>query len=141
MGWFLRLMEERDATCHVGDPAQIRKVETRRQYDRRDAALLLELLTENRFPAIWMPPSELRDLRALLRHRERPTAGGAQEVASERELADAGTLHHDLLHVRRVVQRVAVVRSRVDHRTPTTGLPLVPTKTLFLSTMRPLGPE
>jgi len=71
MGWFLRLMEELDVTCHVGDPARIRKVETRRQkHDRRDAALLLELLTENRFPAIWMPPSELRDLRALLRHRD-----------------------------------------------------------------------
>ena len=77
MGWFLRLMEELDVTCHVGDPARIRKVETRRQkHDRRDAALLLELLTENRFPAIWMPPSELRDPRALLRHREgrRPAA-------------------------------------------------------------------
>jgi transposase len=70
MGWFLRLMEELDVTCHVGDPARIRKGETRRQkHDRRDAALLLALLTENRFPAIWMPPSALRDLRALLLHR------------------------------------------------------------------------
>ena len=58
-------------TCAVGDPARIRKVETRRQkHDRRDAALLLELLTEDRFPAIWMPPSELQDLRMLLRHRD-----------------------------------------------------------------------
>ena len=30
----------------------------------------MALLTENRFPAIWMPPSELRDLRALLLHRD-----------------------------------------------------------------------
>jgi transposase len=71
MGWFLRLMEELGVTCSVGDPAKVRKVETRRQkHDRRDAALLLELLTEDRFPAIWMPPSELGDLRALLRHRD-----------------------------------------------------------------------
>jgi transposase len=70
MGWFLRLMDELGVTCCVGDPARVRKVETRRQrHDRRDAALLLELLTEDRFPAIWMPPSELCDLRALLRHR------------------------------------------------------------------------
>src|SRR4030095_4601796 len=64
-------MEELGVTCHVGDPAKIRKVETRRQkHDRRDAALILELLTENRFPSIWMPPSELCDLRALLLHRD-----------------------------------------------------------------------
>ena len=31
--------------------------------------LLLTLLTEDRFPAIWIPSTELRDLRALLLHR------------------------------------------------------------------------
>ena len=62
MGWFLQLIKELGVRCSVGDPAKVRKVETRRQtHDRRDAALLLELLTENRFPSIWMPPSELRD--------------------------------------------------------------------------------
>jgi hypothetical protein len=46
-------------------------VETRRQeHDSRDAPLLLELLTENRFRPIWMPPSEVCDLRALLLHRD-----------------------------------------------------------------------
>jgi transposase len=70
MGWFLRLMEDLAITCHVGHPATIRRAETRRQkHDRRDAALLLELLRQNRFPSIWMPSTELRDLRALLRHR------------------------------------------------------------------------
>jgi transposase len=71
MGWFLRVMEELRITCLVGDPAKIRAVETRRQkHDRRDARLLLHLLAEERFPAIWMPSAELRDLRALLRHRD-----------------------------------------------------------------------
>ena len=70
MGWFLRLMEELAITCQVGHPAKIRKAETRRQkHDRRDAGLLLTLLVENRFPAIWLPSTELRDLRALLLHR------------------------------------------------------------------------
>jgi transposase len=70
MGWFVRLMEELGITCRVGHPAMIRKAETRRQkHDRRDAHLLLTLLTEDRFPAIWMPATELRDLRALLLHR------------------------------------------------------------------------
>ena len=70
MGWFLQLMGELQITCRVGHPATIRKAETRKQkHDRRDAALLLRLLAEDRFPAIWMPSTELRDLRALLLHR------------------------------------------------------------------------
>jgi transposase len=70
MGWFLRLMAELEITCHVGHPASIRRAETRRQkHDRRDAALLLELLTQDRFPSIWMPSTEFGDLRALLLHR------------------------------------------------------------------------
>ncbi len=60
MGWFLRLMDELGITYRVGHPASIRKAETRKQkHDRRDAALLLQLLLEDRFPAIWMPSSEL----------------------------------------------------------------------------------
>lgn len=70
MGWFLQLMEELAIECRVGHPVAIRKAEARRQkHDRRDAALLLRLLVEDRFPMIWMPSTELRDLRALLLHR------------------------------------------------------------------------
>src|SRR6476646_8790668 len=68
--WFLRLMEDLAIECRVGHPVAIRKAESRRQkHDRRDAALLLQLLAEDRFPTIWMPSTELRDLRALLLHR------------------------------------------------------------------------
>ena len=70
MQWFLELMEELGIECRVGHPAKIRKAETRKQkHDRRDARLLLTLLAEHRFPTIWMPSSEQRDLRTLLRHR------------------------------------------------------------------------
>ena len=70
MGWFLRLMEDLAIECRVGHPVAIRKAEVRRQkHDRRDAALLLRLLAEGRFPAIWMPSTEYRDLRSLLLHR------------------------------------------------------------------------
>ncbi len=63
-------MEELAIECRVGHPVAIRKAEARRQkHDRRDAALLLRLLAEDRFPTIWMPSTELRDLRALLLHR------------------------------------------------------------------------
>src|SRR5215471_6846484 len=37
--------------------------------DRRDAAHLLELLVEGRFPRIWVPSSGERDQRQLLIHR------------------------------------------------------------------------
>jgi len=70
MHWFLNLMEELGINCQVGHPAKVREAETRKQkHDRRDAALLLKLQVENRFPSIWMPTNEQRDLRALLLHR------------------------------------------------------------------------
>jgi len=70
MQWFVNLMEELGIDCLVGHPAEIRAAEPRKQkHDRRDADLLLSLLVEERFPAIWLPTKELLDLRALLRHR------------------------------------------------------------------------
>jgi len=70
MGWFLKLMEDLGIPCYVGHPATIRAAEPRRQkHDRRDAVLLRDLLAEHRFPSIWQPSTELRDLRALLLHR------------------------------------------------------------------------
>src|SRR6266699_5517657 len=70
MLWFVNLMEELGIECQVGHPAKIRAAEPRKQkHDRRDADLILKLLVENRFPSIWLPSKELRDLRALLLHR------------------------------------------------------------------------
>src|SRR4029077_7899352 len=70
MQWFLNLMEELGIECQVGHPASIRAAEPRKQkHDRRDADLILKLLAEQRFPAIWLPSKELLDLRALLLHR------------------------------------------------------------------------
>lgn len=71
MHWFLRLLEELAIEFRVGHPAKIRAAEPRKQKnDRRDARLLLTLLVENRFPAIWMPSREQHDLQILLRHRD-----------------------------------------------------------------------
>ncbi|MGH9746313.1 MAG: IS110 family transposase, partial [Candidatus Acidiferrales bacterium] len=70
MQWFLELMEELGIDCQVGHPAKIRAAGPRKQkHDRRDAALILRLLAEKRFPSIWMPSREQRDVRALLLHR------------------------------------------------------------------------
>jgi transposase len=71
MQWFLELLNGLGIECRVGHPAKIRAAETRKQkHDRRDARLILDLLTrQDRFPAIWMPSTEQRDLRTLLRDR------------------------------------------------------------------------
>jgi transposase len=56
----------------IGDAAKIRASYVRRQKtDRRDAAHILTLLLENRFPRLWRPNAEERDLRQLLMHRYR----------------------------------------------------------------------
>jgi transposase len=39
--------------------------------DRRDAAHILKLLLENRFPRLWRPDAQQRDLRQLLIHRHK----------------------------------------------------------------------
>jgi transposase len=69
MQWFVNLMEELGIECQVGHPAKIRAAEPRKQkHDRRDAELILTLLVENRFPAIWLPSKELQDLRSCRGH-------------------------------------------------------------------------
>ena len=70
--WFERLLQELGMSLWVGDAAAIRASVVRKQkYDERDARHILLLLTENRFPRIWMPSLSERDLRQLLIHRVR----------------------------------------------------------------------
>jgi transposase len=70
--WFERLLAELDYELWVGDPAQIRAKQVRKQKnDRRDAEHLLKLMLENNFPRIWVPTAENRDLRQLVLHRHR----------------------------------------------------------------------
>ena len=68
--WFLELMAKLGHEVLVGDAAKIRASEARQQkHDRRDARLLVQLLAEDRFPRIWVPSREEKDLRQLLIHR------------------------------------------------------------------------
>ena len=67
--WLVDLLSEL-GQLWVGDAAQIRASYVRQQKtDKRDAAHILKLLVEGRFPRIWMPSSEVRDQRQLLLHR------------------------------------------------------------------------
>jgi transposase len=70
--WFERLLAELDFELWIGDPAEIAaKRVKKRKTDREDARLLLRLMREDRFPRIWVPSPENRDLRQLLWHRHR----------------------------------------------------------------------
>ncbi len=66
------LLVELGIEVWIGDAAEIKTKRVRKQKtDREDARLLLRLLLENRFPRIWVPSPENRDLRQLLWHRHR----------------------------------------------------------------------
>jgi transposase len=70
--WFHVLMQRLGHTLLVGDAAKIRATVVRKtKTDRRDARHILTLISEGRFPAIWVPDPGVRDLRALIAHRMR----------------------------------------------------------------------
>jgi hypothetical protein len=70
--WFERMVAEFGHELWIGDPAEIRARAVRRQKtDTRDAEHLLDLLLSKRFPRIWVPTPEERDLRQLLKHRDK----------------------------------------------------------------------
>jgi len=70
--WFERLLGELNYELWIGDAAQIRAKQVRKQKtDRRDAQHLLQLMLENNFPRIWVPTPENRDVRQLILHRHR----------------------------------------------------------------------
>jgi transposase len=70
--WFERLLAELNFELWIGDAAEIRAKRVRKQKtDRQDAQHVLSLLLEDRFPQIWVPNWENRDLRQLLWHRHR----------------------------------------------------------------------
>lgn len=91
--WLIELLEQLGHEVWIGDAAQIRASYVRKQKtDRRDAAHILKLLVENRFPRLWTPSAEQRDLRQLLIHRHKLVSirtrvkGGLQHLALNRGL-------------------------------------------------------
>jgi len=70
--WFLDLLNQLGHEVWVGDAAEIRASYVRKQKnDKRDAGHVLKLLREGRFPRLWVPSAEQRDLRQLLIHRHK----------------------------------------------------------------------
>jgi len=71
--WFERLLASLGIELWMGDAARVRAAVVRKQKtDRADAEHLLRLLMEDRFPRIWVPSLEVRDVRQLLveRHKQ-----------------------------------------------------------------------
>ncbi len=70
--WFERMLHEHRHELWIGDAAQIRAAMVWKQKtDSRDALHILDLLLRDKFPRIWIPSSEDRDLRQMLRHRHK----------------------------------------------------------------------
>ena len=70
--WFERMLQEHSHELWIGDAAEIRAAMVRKQKtDPRDALHILDLLLTNRFPRIWVPSAEERDVRQMLRHRHK----------------------------------------------------------------------
>jgi transposase len=70
--WLVEMVEDLGHEIWIGDAAAIRASYVRKQKtDKRDAAHILKLLAEGRFPRLWMPDREQRDLRQLVVHRHK----------------------------------------------------------------------
>jgi transposase len=112
--WFERLVAELQFELWIGDAAEIRTKRVRKQKtDRQDAQLILRLLLEDRFPQIWVPSWENRDLRQLLWHRHRmvqartrimnqlQAVGSMKDCAARRDCggnADGSNWNHSCWH-------------------------------------------
>ena len=70
--WFIEMVEDLGHAMWIGDAAQIRASYVRKQKtDKRDAGHILKLVVEGRFPRLWAPDRDERDLRQLVLHRHK----------------------------------------------------------------------
>jgi transposase len=69
-GWLLELLEDYGFEPHLVHPLQCKAIASARlKNDKVDAAILAQLLRADLLPEAWIAPAEVRQLRALLRHR------------------------------------------------------------------------
>lgn len=68
--WFEKMLDNLGHELLIGDPYKIRKHSpTRHKSDRLDAELILTLLLDGRFPAIWRRSSEQNEILDMIRLR------------------------------------------------------------------------
>ena len=79
-GWLLRLLEDYGFDPHLVHPLQCKAIASARlKNDKVDAATLAQLLRADLLPEAWIAPAEVRQLRALLRHRTGLVRLGTQQ--------------------------------------------------------------
>ena len=109
--WFVELVDRLGHELWVGDAAKIRASDDRQQkHDKRDARLLVKLLAEERFPRIWVPSREEKDLRQLLIHRHKLVRIRAQVKTELQHLA----MNQGVTRKQKLWRRVARSRNRID---------------------------
>jgi hypothetical protein len=83
--WFEDLLDSLGHEVWIGDAAEIRASYVRKQKtDRRDAAHILKLLIEDRFPRLWRPSQAERNLRQFA---DSSPSSGWDSYASEERVA------------------------------------------------------
>ena len=69
-GWLVALLEDYGFEPHLVHPLQCKAMASARlKNDKVDAATLAQLLRADLLPEAWIAPPDVRQLRALLRHR------------------------------------------------------------------------
>src|ERR671937_2472301 len=69
-GWLVELLEDYGFEPHLVHPLRCKAIASARlKNDKVDAATLAQLLRADLLPEAWIAPQQVRDLRALLRHR------------------------------------------------------------------------
>jgi transposase len=85
-GWLVALLEELELEPHLVHPSRCKAIASARlKNDKVDAATLAQLLRADLLPEAWIAPPEIRDLRALLRHR-----ASLVRLATGLKIADRG---------------------------------------------------
>lgn len=69
---FYDFLQPRVARVVVANPTKLKVIaESVAKTDRRDTLALARLLAADLIPAVWVPPAHVRELRALIAHRQR----------------------------------------------------------------------
>src|SRR5438045_416436 len=69
-GWLAELLEDYGFSPHLAHPLRCKAIASARlKNDKVDAAILAQLLRADLLPEAWIAPPQVRQLRALLRHR------------------------------------------------------------------------
>src|SRR5213078_5292077 len=79
-GWLVAMLEDYGFAPHLVHPSRGKAIASARlKNDKADAAILAQLLRADLLPEAWIAPLEVRQLRALLRHRASLVRLGTQQ--------------------------------------------------------------